>query len=244
MIVAVALLFLSLALLVYFADHLAHSLQVDHIMRVVERSTCPSSELCPPPSRTARRASCRRCRRRRSRSRPGRRDTCRSCTRAAARRGRGAAGERAGAAADRRARRRRHATGLDLAGRPGTPRLRRRTRSARAWQPRCGSASNAPSSRTPAWGCPARRPRVQGVVPGGERPLHRDPGRRTPVRAVRRARRPPTGPIVAHDPTAGVTVVVPARSFAEHLALGVGLIRRYGAQEPTVIQALRPGFRS
>ena len=37
--VALALLFVSLALLVYFADHLAHSLQVDHIMRVVERST-------------------------------------------------------------------------------------------------------------------------------------------------------------------------------------------------------------
>ena len=39
--VAVALLFLSLALLVYFADHLAHSIQVDHIMRVVERTTLP-----------------------------------------------------------------------------------------------------------------------------------------------------------------------------------------------------------
>jgi hypothetical protein len=48
----------------------------------------------------------------------------------------------------------------------------------------------------------------------------------------------PLGPIVAHDPTAGVTVVVLARSFTEHLALGVGLIRRYGAPEPTVIQAL------
>ena len=40
-----------------------------------------------------------------------------------------------------------------------------------------------------------------------------------------------------HRPT-GVTVTVPARSFAEQLALGVGLIRRYGAKEPTVIQAL------
>src|SRR4030095_16927698 len=37
--VAVALLFLSLALLVFFADHLAHSIQVDHILRVVERNT-------------------------------------------------------------------------------------------------------------------------------------------------------------------------------------------------------------
>src|SRR4051794_16218226 len=39
--VAVGLLFLSLALLVFFADHLAHSIQVDSIMRVVERSTLP-----------------------------------------------------------------------------------------------------------------------------------------------------------------------------------------------------------
>ena len=48
----------------------------------------------------------------------------------------------------------------------------------------------------------------------------------------------PLGPILAHDTTTGVTVVVPARSFTENLALGLGLIRRYGAQEPTVIQAL------
>ena len=39
--VAVVLLFLSLALLIFFADHLAHSIQVDSIMRVVERSTLP-----------------------------------------------------------------------------------------------------------------------------------------------------------------------------------------------------------
>ena len=39
--VAIALLFLSLALLVFFADHLAHSLQVDSIMGVVEQSALP-----------------------------------------------------------------------------------------------------------------------------------------------------------------------------------------------------------
>jgi len=39
--VAVVLLFLSLALLVFFADHLAHSIQVDHILMVVERATLP-----------------------------------------------------------------------------------------------------------------------------------------------------------------------------------------------------------
>ncbi len=37
--VAVGLLFLSLGLLVLFADHLAHSIQVDRVMRVVENDT-------------------------------------------------------------------------------------------------------------------------------------------------------------------------------------------------------------
>jgi uncharacterized membrane protein len=37
--VAIGLMFVSLALLVFFADHLAHSIQVDAIMRVVERNT-------------------------------------------------------------------------------------------------------------------------------------------------------------------------------------------------------------
>jgi uncharacterized membrane protein len=37
--VAIVLLFVSLALLVFFADHLAHSIQVDRIMRVVEGAT-------------------------------------------------------------------------------------------------------------------------------------------------------------------------------------------------------------
>jgi uncharacterized membrane protein len=39
--VAIGLLFLSLALLVYFAHHLAHSLQVDWIMRAVEVNALP-----------------------------------------------------------------------------------------------------------------------------------------------------------------------------------------------------------
>src|SRR3954463_9066602 len=39
--VAVVLLFVSLVLLIFFADHLAHSIQVDRIMRVVEHNTLP-----------------------------------------------------------------------------------------------------------------------------------------------------------------------------------------------------------
>src|SRR4051812_41982913 len=55
--VAIGLMFLSLALLVFFADHLAHSLQVDHIMRVVERNTLPVIHTLPgagtPPAMPA-----------------------------------------------------------------------------------------------------------------------------------------------------------------------------------------------
>ena len=40
--VAIALLFISLGLLVYFADHLVHSIQVENIMSVVERKAMPS----------------------------------------------------------------------------------------------------------------------------------------------------------------------------------------------------------
>jgi len=43
---------------------------------------------------------------------------------------------------------------------------------------------------------------------------------------------------VARDATGTVTVTVPRRSFVEYLARSVGLIRRYGASEPTVAQEL------
>ena len=57
--VAIALLFLSLTLLLYFAHHLAHSLQVDSILGLVERSSLPlirrdvftiEEDLMPPPA--------------------------------------------------------------------------------------------------------------------------------------------------------------------------------------------------
>ena len=152
--VAVALLFVSLALLVYFADHLAHSIQVDHIMRVVERSTlpviralptnvenCTASELPPvPPSAipVAARAS-------------GYVQIVhleQLLAAAAARRVNVRVQPRIGEHV---------VAGTPLAwiwpAAAGTPGSAGATRSARAWPPRCGSASNAPSSRTPAWGC-------------------------------------------------------------------------------------------
>ena len=48
----------------------------------------------------------------------------------------------------------------------------------------------------------------------------------------------PTGDRVVRDPTGRTAVVVPERTFAEQLALVIGLVRRYGAAEPTVVVAL------
>src|SRR3954447_4838963 len=48
----------------------------------------------------------------------------------------------------------------------------------------------------------------------------------------------PVGDHVGRDATGTITLIVPGRRFSEHLALGVGLLRRYGAAEPTVLQAL------
>jgi len=47
----------------------------------------------------------------------------------------------------------------------------------------------------------------------------------------------PLGDYVAQD-VAGATVVVPGRRFGDYLATMCGLIRRYGAREPTVAQAM------
>ncbi|MDP9221226.1 MAG: DUF2254 domain-containing protein [Actinomycetota bacterium] len=46
------------------------------------------------------------------------------------------------------------------------------------------------------------------------------------------------GPVVAADAESASTVVVPGRTFADYLSTMCGLIRRYGASEPTVCLAL------
>ena len=234
--VAVALLFVSLALLVYFADHLAHSLQVDHIMRVVERSTlpviralptnvenCTASELPPvPPSAipVAARAS-------------GYVQIVhleQLLAAAAARRVNVRVQPRIGEHV---------VAGTPLAWIwPAAPELPAHTFSASlAAAVRIGFERTL--EQDPGLGLRQLvDPACKALSPAVNDPY-------TAIQAVERlsvlftalAARP-LGPIVAHDPTTGVTVVVPARSFTEHLALGVGLIRRYGAPEPTVIQAL------
>jgi uncharacterized membrane protein len=48
----------------------------------------------------------------------------------------------------------------------------------------------------------------------------------------------PLGPVARSDPATGCSVVVPGRTFGDYLSTMCGLIRRYGASEPTVSLAL------
>ena len=48
----------------------------------------------------------------------------------------------------------------------------------------------------------------------------------------------PVGDYVARGPDGTVRLIVPGRRFAEILSITLGLIRRYGAAEPNVVQAL------
>ena len=48
----------------------------------------------------------------------------------------------------------------------------------------------------------------------------------------------PLGHLVMSATSAGVTVIIPAPQFSDYLTTMIGLIRRYGAAEPTVAQAL------
>jgi uncharacterized membrane protein len=48
----------------------------------------------------------------------------------------------------------------------------------------------------------------------------------------------PLGDLVLGNSTSESRLAIPRRGFRQHLSLGVGLIRRYGAREPTVMQAL------
>ena len=83
-----------------------------------------------------------------------------------------------------------------------------------------------------------RRHGLQGVVTGGERPLHRGPGDRPPVGDLLRARGAPARRRRGRGPDRPGVVIVPGRRFGDYLATMCGLIRRYGCAEPTVSLAL------
>jgi uncharacterized membrane protein len=232
--VAVILLFVSLALLIFFADHLAHSIQVDSIMRVVERTTLPvvAAELftseAPAPAVPAWAVP--------------------------------VVARRSGYVQAVDVRQLRTAA----VARQVTVRLRPRvgehvvagTVLAWAWQASAGPAPWADHIR----GLLGRAVRI-----GYERTLEQDPGfgirqltdigckalspavndPYTAVQAIEHltvlfagmAARP-VGDHVGRDDAGAAVLVVPGRRFPEHLALGLGLLRRYGAAEPTVIHAL------
>jgi uncharacterized membrane protein len=231
--VAIALMFVSLALVVYFAHHLAHSIQVDSIMLVVEQGALPviradvftSDEALPTPPPWAL-------------SLPVRRSGYVQ------------------------------AVDLPLllrvAGQRATVRLRVHvgehvvagTVLAWAWT---ASPDDTPPVQVLA---PALE---RAVRIGFERTLEQDlglgfrqladpackalsPAVNDPYTAVQAidhlavlfgalAARP-VGDYVGRDPGGTVRLIVPGRRFAEILGITVGLIRRYGAGEPTVVQAL------
>lgn len=231
--VAIVLLFLSLALLVFFADHLAHSIQVDHIMKVVERATLPvirglpgGTELAPVAPAWARVVPAR-------------------------------------ASGYVQAVNTEHLLAAAMARRV-IVRLRPRVGEhvvagdALAWvwpaSPDGGALDDQCVSAVHA-----------AVRIGFERTLEQDPGLglRQLIDCACKALSPaindpytaiqavdhlsvlfaalaarPVGDLVVRDPARTVIVAIPGRTFAEHLGLGVGLIRRYGVSEPTVVAAL------
>jgi uncharacterized membrane protein len=230
--VAIVLLFVSLGLLVFFADHLAHSIQVDNVMRNVERSTLPviqhlsaggeppdepdETSLVPAPSSGYLQVV----------------HTDQLLTIAAAAhihiRVRPKVGDHIIDGATLAS-----AWPITPNGQPGPVALERSI----AAEIRIGFERTL--EQDPGFGlrqlvdaaCKALSPAVNDPYTAIQAIDHL-----SVLYAGLAAR--PLGDHVARDPHTGATVTVPARSFPGHLSLGVGLIRRYGAAEPTVVCAL------
>jgi uncharacterized membrane protein len=230
---ALVLLFISLGLLVYFADHLVHSIQVDAIMETVQRNTLaviehgllPGGQEAPEVPAWAVPVASR----------------CSGYVQAV----------HPGTMLPHAAR---HGVCLLLRPRVGEHVVAGTTL---AWVWRPSSADAAPDPRDFTGVLDA------GVRIGFERTLEQDaafgirqlvdvackalsPAVNDPYTAVQAVdhlsvifcalARQPLGTHVARDGQ-GV-VIVPARRFGDYLAVMCGLIRRYGASEPTVANAL------
>ena len=231
---AIALLFLSLAMLVFFADHLVHSIQVDAIMRTVERTTQHVIRAAPPP---------------RGESQPV------------------PPGAIAVPAADSGYVQwidvealyedcRKNGVSVQLTRMVGEHVVAGST---------LGWAWAVPGDAVSPVAEVCGRALRTHVRVGFERTFEQDVGfgLRQLVDVACKALSPaindpytaiqaidhlavlfaefaarPLGDLVLGDSTGGPRVAVPRRGFGQHLSLGVGLIRRYGAREPTVMQAL------
>jgi uncharacterized membrane protein len=233
--VAIALLFISLALLVFFADNLAHSIQVDSIMLVVERNTLPVI---------------------RAEMFAGQRDVPTAPPRATPIPAGSSGYVQAVDVRRLRAAAITHRVVVRLAPRVGDHVVAGTTL---AWVWRRSSEDTPPDAAV------LTAIVDRAVRLGFERTLEQDPGfglrqlcdvackalspaindPYTAIQAIHHlsvlfgalAARP-LGDHVATDAVGRAVVVIPARPFEGHLALGVSLIRRYGAREPTVVQAL------
>jgi uncharacterized membrane protein len=231
---SIVLLFVSLGLLVFFADHLVHSIQVDAIMNVVQRNTVTviqdgllagSADAPEVPA---------------------------GATVIASRHSGYVQAVRCSALLAYAAR---HGACLRLRPRIGEHVVAATTL---AWVWPVAPGDRAPDPQAFA------RVLEAGVRIGFERTLEQDaafgirqlvdsackalsPAVNDPYTAVQAidhlsvifcalARRP-LGHHVAHHPS-GAAVIVPGRRFPEYLAVMCGLIRRYGAAEPTVADAL------
>jgi uncharacterized membrane protein len=232
--VAIVLLFVSLALLVFFADHLAHSIQVDRIIGVVERATLRVIAELPVAVEPAPAAP------------PG------AATVAATSSGyvQVVRTERLLAAATARR------VNIRLRPRVGEHVVSGSTL-AWVWP---ASTADPPPSVTDLTAVVDDAVRI-----GFERTEEQDPGLgmrqlcdtackalspavNDPYTAIQAGEHlavlfaalagRPVGDHVVRDRERSVLVAVPARSFPDYLALYVGLIRRFGASEPTVIAAM------
>jgi uncharacterized membrane protein len=225
--VAIALMFISLGLLVFFADHLAHSIQIDSILRGVQRNTLRVARALPPAAEE-----------------PAVPDHAVPIASVESGYVQAVNGARLLAAAGT------HGVSVRLRPRVGEH-VVAGTTLALVW----GDTERAVADFGPALRTAVRI--------GFERTLEQDPGLglRQMVDAACKALSP-----AVNDPytaiqaihhlsvvfaelgrrqvgdvvlRAGqVSVTIPARTLPEHLELGLGLIRRYGAAEPTVAHAL------
>ena len=232
--VAIVLLFTSLALLVFFADHLAHSIQVDRIMQQVERNTLPVIRELPATGQL-----------------PPRRPDWAVAIRARvsgyvqvvhAQRLLSAALD-AGVTVKIRPRPGEHVVAGTTLGWVWAPSPVQPPPDADRFSSILHTALRIGFERTleqdPGFGlrqlidaaCKALSPAVNDPYTAIQAVDH------LAVLFSALAARP-LGDHLLPTPEGTVAVIVPGRSFASLLNLGVGLIRRYGSSEPTVIHAL------